>query len=193
MGFSDFLKALSKASTGVDYESKNQSHSGEQLGFQKSGTPPKRDKQGRVIVTVKGGSPGAVWGVNLSKLDYKIAVKLAGKVNADEEFSKTIKVRVRPDSESAFANSILIETLDGEFIGWILKDASDDVVSVLKQITKAVVGVVPELGAEEFTFEMSARIEGVWDEVGEGDDEVWEADVTSMQIKMKNPAELDIP
>jgi hypothetical protein len=192
MGFGNFLKAVAKASTGSEYDPQKRPSSGGNLGFQEAGTSPKRDKQGRVIVTVKGGTPGAAWGVNLSKLDYQLANKLAGKVNEDEEFSKSIKVRMRPDKGSEYANSVLLETLDGAFIGWILKDASDDVVSVMAQVKKAVVSAAPELASEEFTFEMSAKIEGHWDEVGENDEELWDANIQSMLVRMKNPAELDV-
>jgi hypothetical protein len=192
MGFGNFLKAVVKASTGSEYDPLPRNGSSGKLAFQEAGTPPKRDKQGRVIVNVAGGTPGAAWGVNLSNLDYQLANKLAGKVKEDEEFRKSIKVHMRPDTGSVYANSVLLETPDGAFIGWILKDASDDVVSVMAQIKKAVVSAAPELASEEFTFEMSARIEGQWDEVGEDDEEVWEANIDSMLVRMKNPAELDV-
>jgi hypothetical protein len=192
MGFGDFLKAAAKASNGGAPASKKEPQASGQLGFQETGTPPKRDKQGRVILTVKGGTPGAAWGVNMSKLDYQLANKLAGKVDEDEEFSKTIKIRMRPDKESSYSNSVLLETVDGAFIGWILKDASDDVVSVMNQLKKAVLSVAPELASEEFTFEMSAKIEGHWDEVGENGEEAWDANIELMLVRMKNPAEMDI-
>lgn len=192
MGFGDFIKAVAKAATGEAPESLKKSQASGQLGFQEKGTPPKKDKQGRVILTVKGGTPGASWGVNMSKLDYQLANKLAGKVNEEEEFSKTVKVRMRPDKDSSYANSVLLETVDGAFIGWILKDASDDVISVMNQLKKAVLSVAPELASEEFTFEMSAKIEGHWDEVGEDGEEAWDANIESMLVRMKNPAEMDI-
>jgi hypothetical protein len=86
----------------------------------------------------------------------------------------------------------LVENIDGQFIGWILKDASEDIVSVISQISKGVRSVASELVGAEFTFEMSAKIEGYWDEVGEDDKEEWQAAVDSMLIQMKNPAEIEV-
>lgn len=191
MGLGKFFNAVAKAAAGSATPSPGKSQASGKLGFQETGTPPKRDGQGRVIVKLKGGA-GAAWGVNLSRLEDKVANKLAGKVNADEEFSKTVKVRMRPDKESQFDNSVLIETLDGQFVGWILKDASEDIVSVMAQIRKGVSSVAPELAGDDFTFEMSAKIEGYWDEVGEDEKEEWEASVDSMFIQMKNPAEIEV-
>jgi hypothetical protein len=162
------------------------------LGFQETGTTPKTDSAGRVIVKLKGGSPGIAWGVNRSRLDYQVANKLAGKVNEAEEFSKSVKVRIRPDTESQFENSVLVETADEKFIGWILKDASADAVSVMNQIKDALVKTAPELVGQLFTFEVSAKIEGSWNEIGEDDKEVWEADLELMEIRIKTPAEIDV-
>ena len=162
------------------------------LGFQETGTTPKTDSAGRVIVKLKGGSPGVVWGVNRSHLDEQVANKLAGKVNEDEEFSKSVKVRIRPDTNSQFENSVLVETTDEKFIGWILKDASVDAVSVMNQIKEALVKTAPELFGKLFTFEVSAKIEGAWNEIGEDDKEEWEAEIELMEIRIKAPAEIEI-
>lgn len=162
------------------------------LGFQETGTSPKTDSAGRVIVKLKGGSPGLSLGVNRSHLELELANKLAGKVNDDGEFSKSIKVRIRPDTNSQFENSVLVETTNEKFIGWILKDASADAVSVMDQIVEALVKAVPDLFGKLFTFEVSAKIEGAWDEVGEGEKEEWEADIELMEIKIKAPAEIEI-
>jgi hypothetical protein len=162
------------------------------LGFQETGTTPKTDSAGRVIVKLKGGSPGVVWGVNRSHLDDQVANKLAGKVNEDEEFSKSVKVRIRPDTNSQFENSVLVETTDEKFIGWILKDASADAVSVMNQIKEALVKTAPELFGKLFTFEVSAKIEGAWNEIGEDDKEEWEAEIELMEIRVKAPAEIEV-
>lgn len=192
MGLGKFFNAIAKAATASSAPSPGKAKASGMLGFQETGTAPKKDPAGRVILKIKGGTPGAAWGVNLSRLEDKAANKLAGKVNADEEFSKTVKVRMRPDKDSQFENSVLVETTDGQFIGWILKDASEDIVSVMSQISKGVRSVASELVSAEFTFEMSAKIEGYWDEVGEDDEEEWQASVDSMLIQMKNPAEIEI-
>jgi hypothetical protein len=162
------------------------------LGFQETGTAPKTDSAGRVIVKLKGGSQGIVWGVNRSHLDYQLANKLAGKVNDDLEFSKSVKVRIRHDAQSQFANSVIVETTDEKFIGWILKDYSDDAVSVMNQIAGALGQMVPQLANSNFVYEVSAKIEGAWDEIGEDDKEEWEADIELMEIRIKTPAEIEV-
>jgi hypothetical protein len=192
MGFGKFIRAVVKAATTSQPSAPRKSSASGGLGFQETGTPPKRDTGGRIIVKVKGGTPGAAWGVNLSRLDSRLGNILAGKVNEDEEFNKSVKVHLRPDTKSEYSNSVLVETPNGEFIGWILKDASEDFVSVMSQLRNAVVSTVPELSGDEFVFEMSAKIEGHWDEVGDGDVEEWEANFDEMLIRMKNPAEIDV-
>lgn len=191
MGLGKFFNAVAKAASSNGKPLPAQPRTTGTLGFQETGTPPKIDVGGRVILKIKGGKDVS-WGVNLSRLEANVSNKLAGKVSRDEEFIKTVKVRMRPDKESLYENSVLIETLDGQFVGWILKDASDDVVSVLSQIKKGVAEVANELASAEFTFEMSATIEGSWDEVGENDEEEWEASIDSMFIQMRNPAEIEV-
>lgn len=186
------LKRSKASSTKVANTNKRPNSVSGKLGFQETGTKPKTDSAGRVVVKLKGGASGIKWGVNLSHLDYLVANKLAGKVNENEEFSKTVKVRIRPDKNSQFENSVLIETTDEKFIGWILKEASSDATSVMMQIQEVLVRTAPDLASSEFTFEVSAKIEGSWAEIGEGDKEEWEADLESMEIRIVTPAEIEV-
>lgn len=162
------------------------------LAFQVNGTLPKTDSQGRVIVKLKGSASGIRWGVNLSHLDYKLANKLAGRPKEGEEFEKTIKVRLRPDTNSQFANSVLIETLDEKHIGWILKDASDDAMSVLNQLGSALQPMLAPANANGLVFEVSARISGYWEDTSNTDSPTWEADFEQMEIRIASPAEIEI-
>lgn len=162
------------------------------FAFQESGSEPKKDSEGRVIVKLKGGTPGASFGVNRSRLDTELANKLAGKVNEDEEFNKSVKVRIRPDLKSQYANSVLVETTDSKFLGWIWKDDSDSASSVLREIAEAVIKAAPELEGSDFTFEVSARIEGYWNEVSEEGPEEWEADFDLFEIRIKAPVEVEV-
>lgn len=189
--WTNFKKDQSKSPRGRSSNTKSKKSSSGKFGFQEMGTDPKRDSQGRVVVKLSGGNPGISYGVNLSHLDQEVARKLAGKVNEDEEFSKSVRVRMRRDTESQYENSIIVETADAKLIGWILKEASDDAVSVLQQITSAVRGTAPELGSSEFTFEVSARIEGSWIDAGDGEED-WEADFDMMEIRIKSPVEVEV-
>jgi hypothetical protein len=192
MGFAKFIKAAAKAVAASSSPSPGKPHQSGLLGFQETGTPPQVDSGGRVIIKLKGGSPGVNWGVNRSDMDQALTNKLAGKVNEDEEFSKSIKVRIRPDTKSQFKDSILVETTDEKFIGWILKNDSPNASQVLQQVKAAVEQAVFELRGRDMTFEVSAKIEGYWNEVGEGDKEEWEADFDSMEIRIKAPAEIEV-
>ena len=163
------------------------------LAFQESGTEPQADSEGRVIVKLNSAANGLVFGVNKMHLDPDLAAKLAGKVNEDEEFAKSVKARVRPDKNSEYANSFIIETLDGKLIGWILKADSEEAASVFSQLDSAVRQSAPELGAKELTFEVSVRIEGSWNEVSEeGQPEEWEPDFELMEIRIKVPVEVEV-
>lgn len=164
------------------------------FAFQESGTEPKADAEGRVIVKVKGASNGLAFGVNKMHLDPKLAAKLAGRVNEDEEFAKSIKARVRPDRKSQYANSLIIETLDGQLIGWILKTDSAEAASVFGQLDAAVRQSAPELVDKELTFEVSVRLEGYWNEEDYEDEGglVWEPDIELMEVRIRVPVEVEI-
>ena len=162
------------------------------LAFQENGTQPQTDSQGRVIVKLKGSASGIKWGVNLSHLDQTLANKLAGRPKEDEEFEKTIKVRLRPDTNSQFANSVLIETVDEKHIGWILKDASDDATSVLNQLGSALEPMLASFNSSGLVFEVSARISGYWEDTSDADSPVWEADFEEMEIRIASPAEIEV-
>lgn len=162
------------------------------LRFQETGTPPKTDTQGRVIVKLPSGTSGLTFGVNKSHLSPEVALKLAGKPNDDEEIAKSLKIRVRSDQQSQYANSFILETLDGKLIGWILKDDSEQAASVFSQIQAALLKSAPELQGREFTFEVSLRVEGYWDEIGEDGVEEWEPDIDLMEIRIKSPVEIEI-
>ncbi len=162
------------------------------LAFQENGTPPKTDSQGRIIVKLKGSASGLKWGVNLSHLDQAVANKLAGRPKEDEEFEKTLKVRLRPDSNSQFANSILVESSDEKHIGWILKDASDDAISVLNQLDSALKPMLASVNANGLVFEVSARISGYWEDTSDTDSPIWEADFEEMEIRIATPVEVEI-
>lgn len=162
------------------------------LRFQETKTPPRTDSQGRVIVKLPGGTSGVVLGVNKTHISAEASIKLAGKPTDDEEFARSAKVRVRLDKESQFENSFVLETLDGKLIGWILKDDSKQAASVLNQIQSALLKSAPELQAREFSFEVSLRVEGYWDEIGEDGVEEWEPDFDLMEIRIKSPVEIEV-
>ena len=162
------------------------------LAFQEAGTSPKTDSKGLVVVKLKGSSSGIKWGVNLSHLDSKLANELAVRPKEDEEFEKNIKVRLRPDSNSQYANSILVETLDEKHIGWILKDASDDAKSVLSQLESALQPMLVSFNEHGLVFEVSARIYGYWEDTSETDSPIWEAEFEEMEIRIATPAEVEI-
>lgn len=193
MGIGKFVKALGKAIEAENQQSKTSgSKASGTLGFQETGTPPKTDSKGRVILILKSSSTGVKYPVNLAQIDQEVANSLAGKPNEDEEFTKSAKLFMRPDVESQYANSVVLETEAGKRVGWIKKEASDDATSVIGQISSIISKTVPELSGREFTFQVTAHIEGNWNEVGEDDKEVWEADIDFMEIRIKNPVEIEI-
>jgi hypothetical protein len=164
------------------------------LRFQETGTPPRTDSQGRVIVKLAGGTPGVTFGVNKLHLSTDVGQKIAGKPNDDEEFAKSVRVRVRRDRESQFPNSFILETSDGRLIGWILKEDSTEAALVFDQLDSALRQTAPELATRELVFEVSLRVEGYWNEEdyeAEGG-LVWEPDFDIMEIRIKSPAEVEI-
>lgn len=154
---------------------------------------PTLDGQGRAIIRLKGGSPGFRWGVNGSHGSYQAQRSLAGKAKEEGEFSKSVKVRLRLDPTSQFPNSILVETQGEEFLGWILRDANPEAFFVLNQIHQGISHLIPQYSFPMVTFEVSARVEGYWDEPDPDEEESdWEVSIDQIEVRVKNPAEIDV-
>lgn len=157
------------------------------LGFEETGSAPSTDPEGRVIVKLKGGKPGLSYRVDLSRLDGEIGDKLSGKPKEDEDFEKSIRVRLKPDSSSEHKNSILVETTDGEFVGWILKDFSKKASLVINEISSGLRKRSPELVSAQFTFEVLAHIKGWWYDWDDGDVGGRSAEIETMEVQIKTP------
>lgn len=162
------------------------------LGFEETGSAPSTDPEGRVIVKLKGGKPGLSYGVNLLQLAGDIADKLALKASKGSAFEILIRVRLRQDSSSESKNSILVETTDDEFIGWILEGDSKKATLALSQISSELRKKSPEFLAANFTFEVSARIKGWTSVVWSESDPDWRATIKIMELQIKTPFELQI-
>lgn len=182
-----FLDKLTKALLEIANE---KSVSGK-FKFQEELKAPFRDIKGRVVVKVQTGST-IILGVNKQDCSIEAEKFLLGKPEADKEVEgKSVRLRIQRDLQSPYPDSVLIETLKGDFVGWVLKDDSGVAVKVLDSLTAQISAIAPEL--QNLIFDVGAQVSGTYeedeDESGKG---VLTPYLDSIEIRIKDPAEIDI-
>lgn len=182
-----FLDKLTKALL----EIANEKAASGKFKFQEEGTSPNRDSKGRVIVKVQTGS-SIILGVNKQDCSVKAERFLLGKPEAYKEVeSKSVRLRIQRDLQSPYPDSVSVETPKGDFVGWILKEDSAIATKVLDSLTSQIKSIAPEL--ESLVFDVGAQVDGTYDEdEDEAGKEVLIPDLEHVEIRMKDPAEIDI-
>ena len=182
-----FLEKLAKAMLEIASE---KSASGK-FKFQEESSSPAIDSNGRVIVKVQSGS-SIVLGVNKQDCSIEAERFLLGKPEAYKEVeSKSVRLRIQRDLQSPYPDSVSVETPKGDFVGWILKDDSAIAVKVLDALTSQIKALAPEL--ESLIFDVGAQVDGTYDEdEDEAGKEVLMPDLSHVEIRIKDPAEIDI-
>jgi hypothetical protein len=159
--------------------------------FQEEGSSPITDSRGRVVVKVQTGS-SIVLGVNKQDCSAQAERFLLGKPEAYKEVEgKSVRLRIQRDLESPYPDSVSVETPKGDFVGWILKEDSAIAVKVLDSLTLQIRAIAPEL--EHLIFDVGAQVDGTYDEDEDEDGkEVLIPDLGHVEIRIKDPAEIDI-
>jgi hypothetical protein len=182
-----FLDRLAKALIEVA----NEKATSGKFKFQEEGSSPITDLKGRVVVKVQTGS-NIVLGVN--KQDCSIAAEryLLGKPEAYKEVEgKSVRLRIQRDIQSPYPDSVMVETPKGDFVGWVLKDDSVIAARVLDSLTEQIRALAPELVS--LIFDVGAQVDGSYDEdEDETGKEVLIPDLGHVEIRIKDPAEIDI-
>jgi hypothetical protein len=182
-----FLDRLTKALL----EMANEKSASGKFKFQEEGASPVKDSKGRVIVKVQTGS-SIVLGVNKQDCSAPAERYLLGKPEAYKEVEgKSVRLRIQRDLESPYPDSVFVETTKGDFVGWILKEDSAIAVKVLDSLVSQIKVIAPEL--ESVIFDVGAQVDGTYDEdEDENGKEVLMPDLAHLEIRIKDPAEIDI-
>jgi len=183
-----FLDKLAKAITEAQKQSKASSG---KFTFQEEGKNPKRDSDNRVIVKVSTGNK-IVLGVNKEDISDKAIALLLGKPEADKEVeNKSVRLRITRDLESPYPDSVKIETVKGDFVGWVLKRDSALGARIIDSLTSQVQSLAPDIGA--IVFDVGAKVDGTFDEDEDEQGKIsLEPDLQHVEIQIKDPAEIDI-
>jgi len=186
-----FLSNLAKAIN----EAQKQSKAGSgKFTFQEEGKNPKRDSSNRVIVKVKSGK-SIIFGVNKEDASDIAVALLLGKPEADKEIEeKSVRLRIARDLESPYPDSVKVETIRGDFVGWVLRKDAPLAVRVIDSLTSQVRAIAPEIST--LVLDVGAKVAGGFSEEWEGEDDDEEATIVpeldDIQIQIKDPAEIDI-
>ena len=182
-----FLDKLARALTEVA----NEKRASGKFKFQEVGKPPMRDSKGRVVVKLH---PGPNITLNVDSRDATIPAQkyLLGKVEAYKEVEgRGVRVRLIPPQAAAALNSIAVETPKGELIGWVAQKDSKLAAKAIESLLQQLQTLVQDLGS--FVFEVSAIVDGTYDvDEDESGKEFVEPDISYLEIRIKDPAELDI-
>jgi len=183
-----FLDKLAKAITEAQMQTKTNSG---KFAFQEEGKNPKRDSSNRVIVRVSS-SNKIVLGVNKEDISDKAIALLLGKPEPDKEVeNKSVRLRITRDLESPYPDSVKIETVKGDFVGWVLKRDSALGARILDSLTSQVQSLAPDV--EAIVFDVGAKVDGTYDEAeDEHGHTILEPDLQHIEIQIKDPAEIDI-
>lgn len=162
------------------------------LAFQITNTSPKTDNRGRVIVKLKNGSDVTI-PVHTYKMKLEAGNKLAGKPKEDEEFDKSVRVRVSIISNQKGAEETRVELLDGSYIGVVKRESAEFAATLFEQIASGLKLEIPELADSVFVFDVSANIIGEWqdDENDEGEPILF-AKFTELNLKVKAPISAEV-
>ena len=182
-----FLDKLARALTEAAREPKASG----KFKFQEVGKPPMRDAKGRVVVKLHPGS-NLTLDVDIRDATVPAQKYLLGKVEAYKEVEgRAVRVRLIPPQDGAALNYVGVETPKGDLIGWVVQRHSTLANKAIQSLTQQIYNLVPDLG--QLVFDVSAIVDGTYDvDDDENGKEVVEPDISFLEIRIKDPAELDI-
>ena len=136
-----------------------------------------------LVVTLAAGSQISL-AVNTHASD-EVEAQLLGKPK-EGEVSHSVSVRMFRDTASPYPDSVKVETLAGDLVGWIVKRQSRDACRLVDAITKAIRKAEPTAANRPVVLGVTARATGDWEPDGDG----WYASLDGVVVRIKEPAEV---
>jgi len=156
--------------------------------FQDQNRQPFKDSKNRVIVTFLYGVD-EIHKVNTEEVS-EIALRFLLGMSNEEIVGKSVRLRLSRDLRSVYPNEIMVETADGDYVGFIRNEVW--LTDLLDQVLEEVRGFVPNNSG--FVFDFWAEVSGIYfDEqfVDEEGNEYFYKELES-EIRFKYPIEIDI-
>lgn len=184
MGFLDKLaRALNEVA--------NEKRASGKFKFQELGRPPMRDNKGRVVVKLHPG-PNITLTVDVRDATIPARKYLLGKFEAYKEVEgRGVRVRLIPPQKVTAFDAVEVETPKGDLIGRVAQRDSKLAIKATESLLAQIQTLVQDIGP--VVFDVSAIVDGTYD-VDEDDsgNELVEPDISHLEIRIKDPAELDI-
>ena len=180
---------LDKIAKAIANSNQKSSVSG-RLKFQEDGLSPRLDSNQRVIVNVEAGD-NIILGVNETSNELSVAKYVLGTAEPHEEVEdRQVRFLLSKDLSSPYPDAVRVETPDCELIGWILKADSKLASKVLESLEQQIYAIAPELKA--LVFNVAGRVNGYFDEIEDDKGNFTLLPDFSIEITIKDPAEIDI-
>lgn len=128
--------------------------------------------------------------VNTKDMTDEAVNQLKGRYNDEDDIEKSVRLVIFRDLQSQYADSVRVVTTKGHLVGWVRKDNSAIACTVIDQVTMGVHKGIPESAGRPIHLNVSAFVEGSWDE-DESGKLIHEASIDSVEIRIKNPAEIE--
>lgn len=156
--------------------------------FQKQGMPPETDYKGRVVVQIHPGSK-LILKVDLEGDSNPALRHLLGRAQSSGQIKgRGVRVRLVVDGDPS---SISVETPKGDFVGMVTKGSLPLAEQISIALSRQITTNAPEV--DLMVFGVSALASGSYEiNIDKGGKTSQVPIVSSLEIRMNDPAELDI-
>lgn len=157
------------------------------LTFERERKLPEVDSAGRVIVRLAAGSQ-IEFEVRVRDPEADIGYFLGKPKDDGDEVIRSVRARVLIDAQN---KSVEVTTPGGQEIGQVYFEETEKAIKIFGLLEVGVRKSSKGLAGKQLVFDVSLRVEGVWEEDSE-EESGWFGDVHSAVIRIKDPAGIDI-
>lgn len=159
------------------------------FAFQEEGREPARDSKNRVIVKVQTGESIELDSYVKENSD-QVAKALLGKPEMDK-WVEDKSVRLRMFRNLNGSDTVELETVKGDFVGFVRKADTPMAVNIIDTLTTQIGQLVPGIG--DLVFDVGAKVNGTYDEdEDENGKAILSPSFDSLIIKIKDSADIEI-
>jgi hypothetical protein len=157
--------------------------------FQEEGEEPARDNKDRVIVKVQTGESIELDSY-VKENSTEVSKALLGKPEIDKDIYER-SVRLRMFRNSNGSDSVELETIRGDFVGFVRKADTPMALHIIDSLTEQIGELVPDLGS--LVFDVGAKVSGGYSEDYDEDGKSMPSGYfDSLVIKVRDSADIEI-